>query len=82
MIWFYERNKLTLRVEIRYDSGTDAYVAILDYPDRRAEERRFATLEELRFWLSALEATLRQERWTSTGPPVLLPYGWREPDAE
>jgi hypothetical protein len=43
MLWFYTRNRDSLRVETRYDTQTLEYVGILTHPDGREDTRRFAT---------------------------------------
>ncbi|SRR5216684_1419883 len=41
MLWFYERDHVSLRVETRYDNDTAEYVGILHHPDGRQETQRF-----------------------------------------
>lgn len=45
MIWFYERDKVALRLETRYDNTTAEYVAVLHHPDGRQELQRFIKRE-------------------------------------
>ena len=76
MVWFYERDHVSLSLETRYDNETAEYVAILRHPDGRRQTERFATGEALREWLVTLEQKLASERWTADGPPHFLPDGW------
>jgi hypothetical protein len=76
MIWFYQRDRLSLSLETRYDNKTDEYVAVLFHPDGREQTERFRTREAFREWLLALEQRLSHERWAPDGPPHVLPDGW------
>ena len=76
MIWFYERDKVALRLETRYDNKTAEYVAVLHHPDGRQDLQRFSKLETFRQWLMGLEQTLAADRWTQKGSPDILPDGW------
>jgi hypothetical protein len=76
MLWFYERDHVSLRLETRYDNDTAAYVGILHHPDGRQETQRFDNRDAFRAWLVSVEQHLEAERWTRDGPPDLLPDGW------
>lgn len=76
MIWFYERDKMALRLETRYDNKTAEYVAVLHHPDGRQEWQRFHQLEAFRQWLRTLEQALAADRWRQKGSPDILPDGW------
>ena len=76
MLWFYERDKIVLRLETRYDNTTAEYVALLHHPGGRQELLRFSTLVAFRQWLLTLEETLAADRWTQKGAPDILPDGW------
>jgi hypothetical protein len=76
MLWFYERDHVSLRVETRYDNETAEYVAILYHPDGRQEMQRFDKRDAFREWLVSLEQYLEADRWTRQGPPHILSDGW------
>ena len=69
MLWFYQRDHVSLRLETRYDNDTADYVGILHHPDGRQEPHRFDNRDAFRAWLVSLEQHLEAERWTRDGPP-------------
>ena len=75
MLWFFERDDQSLRLETRYDNDTSEFVAIVKGPDGREQTERFTELEACRTWLADLDNALEADRWTPNGP-VILPYGW------
>jgi hypothetical protein len=75
MLWFFERDKQSLRVETRYDNGSSQFVVIVTWPDGREQTERFADPEVCRTWLTDFDQSLEAERWTPNRP-VILPYGW------
>lgn len=76
MLWFFERNDQSLRLETRYDNDTSEYVLILNWPDGHEETERFTDREEYRLRLVALENSFETQRWVRHGPPMILPDGW------
>jgi hypothetical protein len=75
MLWFFERDDQSLRLETRYDNNTAEFVAIVLWPDGREQVERFNNLEAFRDWLVALDHALEAERWKPDSP-IVLPYGW------
>jgi hypothetical protein len=69
MLWFYTRDRDSLRLETRYDNQTREYVGILTHPDGREDTRRFATARAFRHWLVSVDTGLIDERWAQEGPP-------------
>lgn len=76
MIWFFERESESLRVETRYDNDTSEFVAIVRYADGREQTHRFTKMDEFRAWLVAFEQSLEADHWVSQGGPSFLPNGW------
>ena len=76
MLWFYERNNTSLRLETRYDNQTAEYVAVVHHQDGQQQTERFQKREAFRDWLVAFDQLLEAERWARQGPPVILPNGW------
>lgn len=76
MLWCFERENETLRLETRYDNETSEFVVIVRYPDGREQTQRFKENDAFRAWLVAFEQSLEAEQWTSQGAPILLPDGW------
>jgi hypothetical protein len=76
MLWFYIRDRETLRLETSYDNDTREYVGIVTRPDGRQETNRFASADPFRAWLVTLEQNLTAEQWNPDGSPHILPDGW------
>ena len=76
MLWLYERDNESIRLETRYDNDTREYVVVVHYPDERQLTERFPTPEACREWLISLENNLDAEDWIRRGPPMILPDGW------
>lgn len=79
MIWLYERDNESIRLETRYDNDTKEYVVVVHYPDGRQLTERFPNPETCREWLLSLENNLDAEDWVRRGPPMILPDGWPKP---
>lgn len=73
MLWFFERNDESLKLETRYDNDTSELVAIVRYPDGREQTERFTELAACRKWLVDLENALEGEM--DTQRPAGLPAG-------
>jgi hypothetical protein len=77
MLWFFERDDETLRLETRFDNDTSEFVVIVRYPDGHQHTERFSDLAEFGNWVKAFEGTLEHQRWTRPGHgPIFLPDGW------
>jgi hypothetical protein len=76
MLWLYERDNESLRLETRYDNDTREYIVVVHYPDERQLTERFPSPEACREWLLSLENNLDAEHWVRRGPPMILPDGW------
>ena len=77
MLWFYERNDESLKLETLYDNDAAEYLVTVQYPDGREYVERFADGDTFRAWLVTFERMLDTQHWTSRGGgPVVLPYGW------
>jgi hypothetical protein len=75
MLWFFERDDESLRLETRYDNDSAEFLAIVRWPDGREKIERFTDLEGFRKWLVAFDNRVAAERWTPNAP-VILPSGW------
>ena len=76
MLWFYTRNRDSLRIETRYDNLTQEYVGIVTHPGGGHEAKRFRTVDEFRAWLVGLERELATQQWIPDGAPQVLADGW------
>jgi hypothetical protein len=79
MLWLYERDRESIRLETRYDNDARDYVVVLHYPDGRQLTERFPNPDACRDWLLSLENNLDAEHWIRRGPPMILPDGWPRP---
>ena len=77
MIWLYERNTETLRLETRFDNATGEFVLIQHQPSGARVTERFRTEEEFGARLRALSASLDEQHWQHKGPPMILDDGWK-----
>jgi hypothetical protein len=79
MVWLYERQGGSLRVETRFDAATNEYVLEVTWPGRSPELERFSSLDAFRSRVLVFEQQLETARWTQVGSPEILPHGWRGP---
>jgi len=76
MIFFFDRDRETLRLETRYDNTAAAFVTIVTYSNGDTRTQQFATLEQFQAWLVAFERFLKEQHWIGRPSPTILPYGW------
>jgi hypothetical protein len=76
MVWLFERDKESCRLETRYDNLTAQYVLTIVQSDGAERTERFTDAAHFRARLVVLEHDL--EGWTSHDP-VFLKDGWRLP---
>jgi hypothetical protein len=77
MIWLYERNGATARVETSYDNDTHEYVLRwVDHPLGADVIERFRDAAVFRTRLVALEAQMTAEEWRLSGSPQIDPEGF------
>lgn len=76
MIWFFDREDESLRVDTRYDNDTSEFVVIVRYPDGREQTNRFTKVNEFRARLEELQQTFEADHWVNRGGPIFLPTGW------
>jgi hypothetical protein len=76
MVWFFERDDQSVRVETRYDRQTKEYVLVVDRGNRRARTERFKTEARFEARLRQLQERFASEHWILHGP-VLQRDGWK-----
>jgi len=76
MIWFYSRDDQWMRLEMRYDNDTAEFVVVLRHPDGRQGTERFPDLSGFSKCVVALEQRVKDEDWSQSGPPLLVPEGF------
>jgi hypothetical protein len=79
MVWFFERGEETARLETRFENDSADYVLIVEVPGRERRTERVKNAQRFHARVLALEAQLKEERWTQHGQPQILPDGWRGP---
>jgi hypothetical protein len=77
MVWFYERGRETLILETRFDSGDNTFLLIWTKPEGITTSERFGTQQEFQARLTQIESRLNDEHWMRSGPPAILPDGWK-----
>ena len=73
MVWFFERDSESLRLETRYHNGTNEFVAVVHWVSAPKQIERFPDATEFRAWLAAFEEGLAKERWRTTRSPGSCP---------
>src|SRR5947207_16029981 len=77
MLWLFERNEQSLRLETCYDDDTSEYVVMTRYSAGREQTGRFTKPGEFGSWLVTFDQNLETQRWTlQSGEPVALPDEW------
>jgi hypothetical protein len=76
MLWFFDRDDESLRLEVRYDNETFEFVTTVTYPDGNERTERFRTLADFGTWMDSFDQLVREQHWTSRDGAVVLPYGW------
>lgn len=76
MVWLFERNNESLRLETRYDSDTAEFLLVLHKPSGEQQIEHFGDAMSFRRRLETLERQLEAEHWTQHGPTVLHD-GWK-----
>jgi hypothetical protein len=77
MVWFFERGRESQTLETRFDASDDTFILIWTHENGGTTTERFATQEAFKARLTAVEATLSADHWLRSGPPVILPDGWK-----
>jgi hypothetical protein len=75
MLWCFERDDESLKLEMRYDNDTSEFVVIVRHPDGREQTERFTDGDEYGAWLETFERNLEDQHWTRRGV-VIMPDSW------
>jgi hypothetical protein len=57
MLWFFERDDESLKLETRYDNDTSEFVVIVRHPDGREHTERSTDGDEYGAWLESSRQT-------------------------
>jgi hypothetical protein len=77
MLWIFERDEESLRLETHYDNDAREFVLVMHRPNGQQIER-FRDTVTFRERLEALETQLAADHWKQQGP-LLLHDGWKIP---
>ena len=76
MVWFFERDGESMKLETRYDDENGEFVLITDSATGRSIER-FKGVGGFRLRLEALEKQLATANWLRRDGPLFLHDGWK-----
>ena len=66
MLWCFERDDESLKLESRCDNDTSEFAVIVRHPDGR---RRIE-------WFTDGDEDLEHQQWTRRAGPIIMPDGW------
>lgn len=72
VIWFFERDDQTLRVETRYATDTAEYLLVICWPEGD-ECERFTSVAGFHARLVQIENRLEEKRWSRVRRLVIVP---------
>ena len=78
MLWVFDRDDESVRLETQYDNLTSQFVVTVHYSDGQQHQQRFADKSALFEWLEMFEFHLALQHWTGRTGSIILPYGWRD----
>ena len=77
MIYIFERDTESLRLETRYSSDSKTYEIIWRRADGTTTKESFTGETSFRTRLDEIYSDLEHEMWRTVGPPHLLADGWK-----
>ena len=77
MIYIFERESESLRLETRYSTDSKTYEIIWRRADGTTTQESFTGETSFRTRLDEIYSELEQEDWRTIGPPNLLADGWK-----
>ena len=77
MIYIFERESESLRLETRYSTDSKTYEIIWRRADGTTTQESFKGETSFRTRLDEIYTELEQEDWRTIGPPNLLADGWK-----
>ena len=77
MVYLFERESESLRLETRYSSTTKTYEIICRRADGSVTQESFRGETSFRTRLNEIYTELEREDWHTIGPPDLLADGWK-----
>ena len=77
MIYIFERNNESLRLETRYLSDSKTYEIVWRRADGSVQRETFRGETSFRTRLDEIYSELEEDAWRTIGPPHLLADGWK-----
>ena len=77
MIYIFEKDTESLRLETRYSADSKTYEIIWRRADGSSTRESFTGETSFRTRLDEIYTELEQEDWKTIGPPHLLTDGWK-----
>ena len=77
MIYIFERNSESLRLETRYLSDSKTYEIVWRRADGSVQLENFRGETSFRTRLDEIYSELEEDHWRTIGPPHLLADGWK-----
>jgi hypothetical protein len=77
VIYIFERNNESLRLETRYLSDSKTYEIVWRRADGSVQRETFRGETSFRTRLDEIYSELEEDAWRTIGPPHLLADGWK-----
>ena len=77
VIYIFERDSESLRLETRYSTDSKTYEIIWRRADGTTTRESFTGETSFRTRLDEIYSDLEEEMWRTVGPPHLLADGWK-----
>lgn len=77
MIYIFERNSESLRLETRYLSDSKTYEIVWRRSDGSVQRENFRGETSFRTRLDEIHSELEADDWRTSGPPHLVADGWK-----
>ena len=77
MIYIFERDSESLRLETRYSNDSKTYEIIFRRADGTTTKETFTGETSFRTRLDEIYSDLEEKEWRTIGPPHLLADGWK-----
>lgn len=77
MVYLFERESESMRIETRYNSGSRTYEIIWRKADGTVTQESFKGETSFRSRLDEIYTELERAAWHTIGPPQLQRDGWR-----
>jgi hypothetical protein len=77
VIYIFERDSESLKLETRYSNDSKTYEIICRRADGKVTREVFRGETSFRTRLDEIYSELEQDKWRTSGPPHLVADGWK-----